>query len=193
MSAKPNVKVVTVLVHRSSDMGEAWREIVPTCKVRAVVVVARRASELHLAVEATAERLIAGDPRVCVQSAVLVRTVSSGSEVANGLAGSEFAPMLRREERAELESEILLMVRTTCWETGAVKVVGDTAYELTPAFVDGAKAWFSGTPYGAGRGRDDDDERSEWEDGHVLASSGDISEAEVDAAAELLKTKVGSR
>lgn len=190
MNAKPNVRVVTAIVSRSSDMGETWREIAPTCRVRAVAVVGRPGAELHLAVEAVAERPPGQDPRASVESAVLVRTLASGSEVANGLSGSEFLPMLRRKERTELEDEMLQAVRATLWETGAIKVVGDTTYELTPSLVAGARAWFARTPYAAGRGRDDDDERAEWEDGHVLASSGELTEAEVDAADELMKAKV---
>lgn len=182
---KADIGVVMALVSRSSDMGETWREIAPACKVRAVVIVTRPSAEIHLAVEAATEQPPGLDPRTDVVSATLVKTMSAGSEVQNGLAGSEFMAMLRADERAALEARILDAVAMARWETGAIKVVGDTAYELTPMLIEGAKAWFSGTPYRCGMARDGD-ERSEWEEGHVLASSGDLTKAEVDAAAELL-------
>lgn len=53
-----------------------------------------------------------------------------------------------------------------------VLVIGDTAYELSEAFCEGALAYHARVPYNVGNPYNDEDDRAEeWNDGHTIASS----------------------
>lgn len=51
-----------------------------------------------------------------------------------------------------------------------VLVIGDTAYELSEAFCEGALAYHARVPYNVGNPYNDEDDRAEeWNDGHTIA------------------------
>lgn len=71
-----------------------------------------------------------------------------------------------------------------------VLVIGDTSYELTQAFCEGALSYHYDVPYNTGNPYDDDDDRhEEWSNGHEIASEHDEKFTEAKARKALAAAK----
>lgn len=68
------------------------------------------------------------------------------------------------------------------------KQVGDTLYEFTGAFCEGAIAFFERRPY-ANPYRRRDDRHDEWEYGNSLADNDEVTEKEIRGAYEIAKAR----
>lgn len=79
-------------------------------------------------------------------------------------------------KRAVTASACRFPERHKAAKSGKIKtpelVVGDTAYELTEAFCEGALACYARVPYNVGNPYNDEDERAEeWNSGHTIAGA----------------------